>query len=93
MYSTIGLGTASQATPRESRHKRAEVGSELTIKKLPALWLDHETTSLIYRDLLVQLFSFHIARPKQGMFPSVLITMGRFSLAARNWDSELAQRD
>jgi hypothetical protein len=27
MYSTIGSGTASQATPQGRRHKRAEVGS------------------------------------------------------------------
>ena len=29
MYSTIGSGTASQATPQGRRHKRAEVGFEL----------------------------------------------------------------
>jgi hypothetical protein len=36
MYSTIGSGTASQATPQGSLHKRAEVGFELAIKLLPA---------------------------------------------------------
>jgi hypothetical protein len=36
MYSTIGSGTASQATPQGRRHKRAEVGIELAIKRLPA---------------------------------------------------------
>ncbi len=35
MYSTIGSGTASQATPQGCRHKRAEVGFELAIKRLP----------------------------------------------------------
>ncbi len=41
MYSTIGLGTASQATLQGRRHKRAEVGFELAIKRLPARRLDH----------------------------------------------------
>jgi hypothetical protein len=31
MYSTIGSGTASQATPQGRRHKRAEAGFELAI--------------------------------------------------------------
>jgi hypothetical protein len=41
MYSTIGLGTASQATPQGRSHKRAEVGLELVINRLPAQSLDH----------------------------------------------------
>jgi hypothetical protein len=41
MYSTIGSGTASQATPQGRRHKRAEVGFELAIKRLPARRHDH----------------------------------------------------
>jgi hypothetical protein len=40
MYSTIGSETASKATPQ-----RAEVGFELTIKRLPALCLDHKATT------------------------------------------------
>ncbi len=40
MYSTIGSGTASQATPQGRRHKRAEVGFELAIRRLPARRLD-----------------------------------------------------
>jgi hypothetical protein len=31
MYSTIGSGTASQATPQGHHHKRAEVWFEMTI--------------------------------------------------------------
>jgi hypothetical protein len=47
MYSTIGSGAAPQATPQGRRHKRAEVGFELTIKRLPVGCLDHwATTSL-----------------------------------------------
>ncbi len=41
MYSTIGSGTASQATPQGRRHNRAGLGFKLTIKRLPALCLDH----------------------------------------------------
>jgi hypothetical protein len=41
IYSTIGSGTASQATPQGRRHKRAEVGFELAIKRLPARRHDH----------------------------------------------------
>ncbi len=41
MYSTIGSGTASQATPQGRRHKRAEVGFELAIKRLLARRHDH----------------------------------------------------
>ncbi len=41
MYSTIGSGMASQATPQGRRHKRAEVGFDLAIKQLPALRHDH----------------------------------------------------
>ncbi len=41
MYSTIGLGTAFQATPQGRRHKRAEIGFELAIKRLPARCHDH----------------------------------------------------
>ncbi len=36
MYSTTGLGTASQATPQGHHHKHAEAGFELTIKQLLA---------------------------------------------------------
>jgi hypothetical protein len=35
MYSTIGSGPVSQATPQGRHHKRAEVGFELAIKRLP----------------------------------------------------------
>ncbi len=41
MYSTIGSGTASQATPQGRRHKRAGVGFELAIKRSPARRHDH----------------------------------------------------
>ncbi len=41
MYSTIGSGTASQAAPQGRRHKRAEVGLEQTIERLPTRCLDH----------------------------------------------------
>ncbi len=40
VYSTIGSGRASQTTPQRCRHKRAEVGFTLTIKRLPALCLE-----------------------------------------------------
>ncbi len=37
MFSTIGSGTASQATPQGRHHKRAEVGFELAIKRLSGM--------------------------------------------------------
>jgi hypothetical protein len=47
MYSTIGSGTASQATPQGRRHKRAEAGFEMTIKLLPARCLDRYVFQII----------------------------------------------
>ncbi len=41
LESTIGSGIASQATPQGQRHKSAEVGFEITIKRVPARSLDH----------------------------------------------------
>jgi hypothetical protein len=38
---TIGSGTVSQATPQGRHHGCAEVGVELTMKRLPAQCLDH----------------------------------------------------
>ncbi len=48
VYSTIGSGMASQATPQGRRHKRAEVGFELALKLLPAQFLDHWATISLY---------------------------------------------
>ncbi len=44
-YHRFGYGIPGHTTRARRRHKRAEVGFELTIKRLPALCLDHSATT------------------------------------------------
>ena len=47
MYSTIGSGTASQATPQGRRHKRAEVSFELAKDMIQGNYIHLETWTIL----------------------------------------------